>query len=224
MAPHSNSTGAQPGEPEEAPLDLHAALRLVNDAETKAREELQGNEAGVYLIWGFAWLIGYGAMHAARFGWLPLSAGASLTVFGITVLAALASTVFIVTRQRRGIRGHSSFVGAMYGGAWALGFMVMGTLSGVVGAAVEDFWLTGMIINGIALLIVGLMYMVGGAMFNDKSQARLGIWFLVVNIVALLAGPANFMTVCFILGPLGFFAGAVAETLRRRRLRNRGRV
>ncbi|AUI50376.1 hypothetical protein [Arthrobacter crystallopoietes] len=224
MAPHSNSTGAQPGEPEEAPLDLHAALRLVNDAETKAREELQGNEAGVYLIWAFAWLIGYGAMHAARFGWLPLSAGASLTVFGITILAALASTVFIVTRQRRGIRGHSSFVGAMYGGAWALGFMVMGTLSGVVGSAVDDFWLTGMIINGIALLIVGLMYMVGGAMFNDKSQAMLGIWFLVVNIVALLAGPANFVTVCFILGPLGFFAGAVAETLRRRRLRNRGRV
>lgn len=224
MAPHSNSTGAQPGEPEEAPLDLHAALRLVNDAETKAREELQGNEAGVYLIWGFAWLLGYGAMHGARFGWLPLGAGASLTVFGITILAALAITVFIVTRQRRGIRGHSSFVGAMYGGAWALGFMAMGTLSGVVGAAVDDFWLTGMIINGIALLIVGLIYMVGGAMFNDKSQAMLGIWFLVVNIAALLAGPANFVTVCFILGPLGFFAGAVAETLRRRRLRNRGRV
>jgi hypothetical protein len=224
MAPHSNSTGPQPGEPEEAPLDLHAALRLVNDAETKAREELQGNEAGVYLIWGFAWLLGYGAMHAARFGWLPLSAGASLTVFSITILAALASTVFIVTRQRRGIRGHSSFVGAMYGGAWALGFMVMGTLSGVIGAAVDDFWLTGMVINGIALLIVGLMYMVGGAMFNDKSQAMLGIWFLVVNIVALLAGPANFVTVCFILGPLGFFAGALAEFHRRRRLRNRGRV
>lgn len=224
MAPHSNSTGAHPGEPEEAPLDLHAALRLVNDAETKAREELQGNEAGVYLIWGFAWLIGYGAMHGARFGWLPLSPGASLTVFSITILAALASTVFIVTRQRRGIRGHSSFVGAMYGGAWALGFMVMGTLSGVIGAAVEDFWLTGMIINGIALLIVGLMYMVGGAMFNDKSQARLGIWFLVANIIAILAGPANFVTVCFILGPLGFFAGALAEFRRRRRLRNRGRV
>jgi hypothetical protein len=224
MAPHSNSSDAQPGEPEEAPLDLHAALRLVNDAETKAREELQGNETGVYLIWAFAWLIGYGAMHAARFGWLPLSAGTSLTVFSITILAALASTVFIVTRQRRGIRGHSSFVGAMYGGAWALGFMVMGTLSGVIGAAVDDFWLTGMIINGIALLIVGLMYMVGGAMFNDKSQARLGIWFLVTNIIAILAGPANFVTVCFILGPLGFFAGALAEFRRRRRLRNRGRV
>jgi len=111
----------------------------------------------------------------------------------------------------------------MYGGAWALGFIVMGALAGVVGGAVDDFWLTGMIINGIALLIVGLMYMVGGAMFNDKSQARLGIWFLVVNLAAILAGPENFVTVCFILGPLGFFAGAVAEFRRRRRLRN-GRV
>jgi hypothetical protein len=223
MAPHSNNTGAQPGEPEEAPLDLHAALRLVNDSETKARDELQGNEAGVYLIWGFAWLLGYGSMHGARFGWLPLSAGASLTVFAACITVALSTTVYIVTRQRRGIRGHSSFVGAMYGGAWALGFIVMGALAGVVGGAVDDFWLTGMIINGIALLIVGLMYMVGGAMFNDKSQARLGIWFLVVNLAAILAGPENFVTVCFILGPLGFFAGAVAEFRRRRRLRN-GRV
>ncbi|NKX52722.1 hypothetical protein HER39_19530, partial [Arthrobacter deserti] len=47
---------ANASEPEEAPLDLHAALRLVTEAETRARHELRGNDAWTYLIWGMAWL------------------------------------------------------------------------------------------------------------------------------------------------------------------------
>lgn len=203
-------------EPQETPLDLHAALRLVGDAEAKARRELHGNDAMIYLIWGIAWLIGYGGLHGARFGWLPLETGQAMAIFGVCIVVGLVSTVIIVARQNRGIRGHSSFLGKMYGGGWTLGFMTMAGLGGVVAAMTEDFWLRSMALNGIAILIVGLMYMAGGAMFNDRNQAVLGVWFLVVNIVSLLAGPAHFLTVLAILGPLGFFGGAVAGSLRRR--------
>ncbi|WP_262106865.1 hypothetical protein [Arthrobacter sp. Marseille-P9274] len=218
MTPQAQERPAERGEPEEAPLDLHAALRLVNDAETRARRELYGDDAMVYLIWGLAWLVGYGGLHGARFGWLPLAPEQAMLIFGACILVALVSTVVIITRQSRGIRGHSSFLGAVYGGGWALGFMTMGALGGVVVAMTDDYWLRSMAFNGIAILIVGLMYMAGGAMFNDRNQAVLGVWFLVVNIVSLLAGPVHFLTVLAVLGPAGFFAAALAGTVRRRRL------
>lgn len=202
---------------EEIPLDLHAALRLVTEAEARARHELRGNDAWTYLIWGVAWLVGYGGMHGARFGWLPLDRGQSLAVFAVCILLALVSTIVLVARQNRGIRGHSSFLGAMYGAGWMLGFMTMGALAGVIGAATDDFWLRSLAINGVAILIVGLMYMAGGAMFNDRNQAVLGVWFLIVNIAALVSGPAHFLTVLMILGPVGFFAGAAAGMLGSRR-------
>ncbi|NKX52721.1 hypothetical protein HER39_19525, partial [Arthrobacter deserti] len=73
-----------------------------------------------------------------------------------------------------------------------------------------DFWQRSMAMNGVAILVVGLMYLAGGAMFNDRNQAVLGVWFLIVNIAALVSGPEHFLTVLMILGPLGFFAGAAA--------------
>ena len=219
MTPEAQDRPAGSSEPEEAPLDLHAALRLVTDAENRARQELHGNDALIYLIWGIAWLIGYGTLHGSRFGWLPLGSGQALAIHGGCIVAALVSTVVLVSRQNRGIRGHSSYLGAMYGGGWALGFLTMGCLGGVVGAMAGDFWLRSMALNGIAILIVGLMYMAGGAMFNDRNQAVLGVWFLVVNIVSLLAGPLHFLTVLAVLGPFGFFGAAIAGPVRRRRLR-----
>lgn len=200
-------------------LDLSTALRLVEDAETKARKELHGNEALMYLIWGLAWLMGFGTLHGSRFGWLPLDRGTSFAVFGSCILLGVISTIVMVSRYSRGIRGHSAFIGAMYGIAWALGFFVMGILAGIVGNAIGDFWLRGMLINGSAILIVGLLYITGGTTFNDKTQCYMGIWFLLVNIAAMMTGPDHFITVFFIFGSGGFLVGALVETLRRRRQR-----
>ncbi|GLB68726.1 hypothetical protein [Arthrobacter mangrovi] len=216
MTSPSHDHSVSGGEPQEAPLDLHAAFRLVNDAEAKARQELYGNEAVIYVIWGTAWLLGYGTLHGSRFGWLPVGSGQGLAVHGGCILAALVSTVVLISRRNRVIRGHSSYLGALYGGGWALGFLTMGCLGAVVGAMTADFWLRSMALNGIAILIVGLMYLAGGAMFNDRNQAVLGVWFLVVNVVSLLAGPLHFLTVLAVLGPLGFFGAAVAGSIRRR--------
>ncbi|MHA7276880.1 hypothetical protein [Arthrobacter sp. HLT1-21] len=203
----------------EQPLDLHNALRVVHSAQATARRELRGNEALLYLVWGLAWLLGFGTLHGARFGWLPLAYGPALGVLGAAVLIAVVITIVIAGRYSRGIRGHSSFVGGMYGVAWALGFLVMGTLSGIIANVVDDFWVRGMLINSIAILIVGLLYITGGTTFNDKTQSIMGIWFLVINMVALLSGSTHYLTVFFILGSGGFFVAALVETLRRRQQR-----
>lgn len=201
------------------PLDLHNALRLVASAEDTARRELRGNEALLYLIWGLAWLLGFGALHGARFGWLPFNYGFALAVFGSFLLVAVVVTIVLTGRYSRGLRGHTSFIGGMYGTAWALGFIVMGTISGIILNVVDDFWVRGMLMNSIAILIVGLLYITGGTTFNDKTQSVMGIWFLVVNMAALLSGSEHYLTVFFIFGSGGFLVAALVEALRRRKHR-----
>lgn len=204
---------------EDSPLDLHSALRVVQSAEDTARRKLRGNEALLYLVWGLAWLLGFGALHGARFEWLPLTNGVALGFFGVFILTAIVVTIVTAGRYSRGIRGHTAFVGAMYGVSWALGFLVMGTLSGIISNVVDDFWVRGMLINAIAILIVGLLYITGGTTFNDKTQSVMGIWFLVVNMVALLSGSEHYLTVFFIFGSGGFLVGSLVETIRRRKQR-----
>ncbi|MCC9197009.1 hypothetical protein QNO08_15315 [Arthrobacter sp. zg-Y820] len=195
------------------PLDLRAALQIVEDAERSVHRQLSGNAAMVYLLWGLTWVVGYGALEGSRRGWLPLEPGAALVVLGVALAAATVSTVAMTIRGTRGLRGHTAFQGGMYGASWALGFLIMGILSGIIGRTVEDFWMRGMLINSIAVLIAGLLYITGGTTFNDRRQSFLGVWLLVVTIAALLSGPAYFLTVFLYLGSGGLLAGSLAEYL-----------
>ncbi len=213
--------GEVPG-PDEAPgpdevLDLGAALSIVENAERDARRRLNGNASLIYLLWGLSWLVGYGALEGSRRGWLPLEPGSALIVMGAALLAATVTTVVLSVRSTLGIRGHSAFQSGMYGAAWGLGFLVMGILSAGIGRAVEDFWQRGMLINSTAVMIVGLLYVTGGAAFNDRRQGYLGIWLLVVTAAALLSGPDHFLAVYLYLGSGGMLAGSLAEYLATRR-------
>ena len=193
---------------------------MVQDAEHSARRTLGGNTALVYLLWGLTWIIGYGSLWGAQQGWLPLEPASALIVLAAALAAATVSTVVIFTRSSRGIRGQSAFQGRMYGAAWALGFTVVGALSAVIGRAIDDFWLRGLLINSISVLIVGLLYITGGAAFKDRAQSYLGIWLLAVTTAALVSGPDYFLSVFLFLGATGLMAGAVVEYLRTRRQRN----
>lgn len=143
---------------EQQPLGLQAALAIVEDAEQSTRRQLNGNTALIYLLWGLAWIAGYGALEGSRRGWLPLDPDSALIVLAAALLVATVTTVVLSMRSALGIRGHSAFQGGMHGASWAMGFLIMGILSMSIGRAVDDFWLRGMLINSTAVLIVGLLY------------------------------------------------------------------
>ncbi|NJC23469.1 hypothetical protein BJ994_002545 [Arthrobacter pigmenti] len=201
----------------EQPLDLQRALALVSDAETKARKQLHGNDALIYLVWGVVWLLGFGALHGSRFDWLPLEYVVALSFAAAVMAVGVIATILLVAKHSSGVRGHSTFIGTVYGIAWMLGFAVVAVLSGTIGVAVDDFWVRGMLINSIAVLVVGLMYITGGAMFNDRTQIFMGAWFLIIDFIAIITGPERFLTVFFVFGSGGFLVGAAIVTLRQRR-------
>ncbi len=207
----------QPTDNDDVPLDLQRALALVTEAETKARKQLHGYSPLIYLIWGIVWLLGFGALHGSRFGWLGLEYLPALSFAAAVMAVGVIATIVLVARHSSGIRGHSAFLGSVYGIGWALGFAVVGVLSSIIGRSVDDFWVRGMLINSIAVLVVGLMYITGGITFNDVTQVAMGVWFLVVNFVALAIGADHFLTVFFIFGSGGFLVGAAVETVRQRR-------
>lgn len=209
------STAAGNGNPKaaEPPLDLAAALAIVDNAERGARRALNGNAHLIYLMWGVAWLAGFGALEGSRRGWLPLEPASALAVLGTALLAATAATVVLSIRSTLGIRGHSAFQSGMYGASWALGSLIMVLLSVAIGRAVDDFWVRGLLINSAAVLIVGLLYVAGGTTFNDRLQCSLGLWLLAVTAAALASGPEHFLAVNLFLGAGGMLAGSVAEYL-----------
>jgi hypothetical protein len=199
------------------PLGLEAALAIVEDAERSTRRQLNGNTSLIYLLWGLAWIAGYGALEGSRRGWLPLDPDSALIVLGVALLTATVTTVALSMRSALGIRGHSAFQSRMHGASWAAGFLIMGLLSMSIGRAVDDFWMRGMLINSTAVLIVGLLYVAGGTTFNDRRQCYLGLWLLAVTAAALLSGPGHFLAVYLYLGAGGMLAGSLAEFVAVRR-------
>ena len=68
--------------------------------------------------------------------------------------------------------------------------------------------------SGSALLLVGVLYLAGGALFQDRFQYGLGLWMLVSGAASVYAGvPGNFAVVS-LAGGGGLFLAATYFVLR----------
>ena len=112
-----------------------------------------------------------------------------------SVLFVVAVVVSVVSGSRigRGVHGPSRVVGAMYGWAWTLGFGALSVVNlrvtrmGLPPDAVTLLW------SGSCLLLVGVLYLAGGALWQDRFQYGLGVWMLVTAAGSVVAGvPGNF--------------------------------
>jgi hypothetical protein len=167
------------------------ALAAIDAAQQHTTASLRPSPLGMFLPWGLGYLVGFGGVWLAVRGVLP---GAVVTV--LLVLAAvvpLISTGVTVARSTRGVSGPSRRVGALYGWAWLLGFAALVAINirvgllGVPGPTLSLLW------SGSALLVVGLLYLAGGALWNHVPQYVLGVWTLVTAVATVFVGyPANF--------------------------------
>jgi hypothetical protein len=163
------------------------------------------------------WLIGYGAL------WLAVKdldvyrpPSGAFIVFGLCISSAVVFTIVHSVRRAAGMRGPSVTAGAMYGWAWGLGFLLQAALIGAFVNAGASHELVALASNGLACLIVGLLYMAGGAMDQEPALFWLGVWILVVAAVASSVGLHLTFLVMALAGGGGFLVGAGIEHARRR--------
>jgi hypothetical protein len=205
-------------------LDPRAALAAMGQSAAATRAAIGPNPAIIYFVWAAAYLIGYGLLHGANFGWLPLPYGTALIIGGIILLLAIAYTAIISIRSGSQIRGDSTFAGLAYGMSWMAGFLIVALFSMALAKLFStllphaDALQIGWLINAVAILVVSLMYMLGAALFGDRTMFILGACFTVLNAAALLAGPSGFISIFAICGPILLIIAGTATLISRRRV------
>lgn len=171
----------------------------------------------VYVAWGAAWAVGYGAM-ALGSGPSPvadLPTFLPVTLLAVGLVGAAVVTGVATARAQRGVTGGAKVAGTMIGTAWAIGFTALFLLITGLTAVVGDqhvqsvLWPTG------SALVVGLLYLAGGAVNRDVLQYALGAWIALVGTAAVFLDTPGLHTVLATAGAGGY---AVAAALEPRRL------
>ena len=213
--PGEGAAGAGPGDPAQA-----AELLALLDAErARAVRALAPDPRFIYAVWGTSWFVGFLAL------WLAFGDGPDLDVpiagaavlFGVCIAGAIAVTIVHVTRRTAGLRGESSRVGALYGWAW---FLALGTQTVILNAAYRHGLpeeLNALLWPVLSGLVVGTLYLAGGALWQDGLQYGLGVWILVASAAGSIAGyPGVYLVMC-LAGGGGFLVAAAYFTVRMRR-------
>jgi len=213
----TSSDSANPPENTEG-LDLAAAesLALIEAQQRQVGEQTEPDARVLYGLWGLALLIGEGAFFLATWEDSPLDIPlgvAGVTLF-VSLLTAMVLTSIHIARRVAGVRGNSSRQGMFYGWTWMVGFISLAAvISGVARTGVDEqtiglLWAAG---SG---LVIGLLYMAGGAMWLDRTQFALGAWFAVVSGAGAVAGVPWIYLVLSIAGGGGMLAVAAAMAAR----------
>ena len=201
-------------EHQKVPAGPDEALAVI-DAQRSAFLKRHGIKATPLLTaWGLAWLVGYAALALYRrpdYG-LPL---APYLFFCGCLAAALLFTFAYVVPKTRGIRGRSSREGTYYGLAWALGM----PLGAIILSRVNAFLATlntsqanevsSVVSNAVPCLVVGVIFLMSAALWDETVMGVLGGWILLVTLVVTIAGMPWAWWVMSVAGGGGMLVAAV---------------
>jgi hypothetical protein len=202
----------------ESELDPRTALDLIAATRTRTKRSLDINGALLYGAWGLAWLIGYGAIWLSVRGHPIYRAPAAwaFLVLGACMVAALVTTMMTVGRSMQGITGSSSRSGRLYGWAWAISFCCLFSLiSGLAHAGASEL-VIGLFASAGPALVVALIYLVSGALWNDRTMFVLGVCLALAMAIAVFFGVVTLDLILAIAGGGAFLLAAMYEARLRR--------
>jgi hypothetical protein len=208
------TAGPEPGG-DEAPSP-QASLALIHSWRREAAGRLFGIPELALAGWGVAWLLGFGACYLASSSpRAAFPAWVAYLILGVTSAAAGVVSAVETVRPGRGIIGPSRRAAAWYGWSWMLAYAGLFVL--ILGLAVQGLppALLARLWPGFAVLIGGVLYVAGGALWQDRLLYLLGAWTVIVGAASTFAGtPGNF-AVLSLAGGGGLIAAAILLVLRR---------
>lgn len=189
--------------------DPRSMLQLAADQTQHTAHELHPRTDLMYLAWGLAWLLGFGAFALAAQSDPVITDTAAGVCLGALCIAAAVVTVWTVRRAADGVGGTSSRVGLLYGLAWLVGFACMGAI--MAGFSKGDFSADSQDLLGVVLpcLLVSLLYMAGSAVWQDTTQFVVGAWLAVTGAAAAWAGLPSAYLIAAVGGGGGLLVGGL---------------
>jgi hypothetical protein len=190
-ASKENAMSTSTHEPGEHPTAVDA-LAAIDAQQDRTARSLRPSPLGMFLPWGLGYLVGFGGVWLAIRGVLP--DGVVPALLAVAAAVPAVSTGITLGRSNRGLAGPSRRIRTLVGWTWLLGFAALCAINlrltalGVPGPTLSLIW------SGSALLVVGLLYLAGGALGNHGPQYVLGVWTLVTAVATVLVGyPSNFL-------------------------------
>ena len=199
-------------QPPDPPLSPAESMALIDAHQTS---RLRAGHLGAALlcgVWGVVYLVGWGAFYLSREHVLPALGAAILT--GVLMVGAIVFSGWFGARSSQGVRGPSQVAGAMYGFSWTIGFIALTVVNvGLRRAGLSDDQVT-LLWSGSALLVIGLLYLAGGAMLRSWPQYVVGAWTMIAGAASVYVGVPNNFLVLSLAGGGGFLAQAGYYTWR----------
>ena len=199
-------------------LDPKAALELIADTRRRTRRALEVNGALLYRAWGLSWLIGYTVVWLSVRGHPHYHTPAAWTfvVMGACMATALAISITTIGRAMHGVTGLSSTSGRLYGWAWTISFICLFFIIAGLGHAGASEAVIGLFASAGPALVVSIMYLVSGALWNDRTMFVVGAWLALTIGVGVICGVVTIDLIMAIAGGGGFLAAALYEAQRKR--------
>ncbi|WP_019853002.1 hypothetical protein [Actinopolyspora mortivallis] len=201
--------------PSPSPAEM---LAITEQQHQRTERALDVSPGLLFGVWGAAWGLGFGELYLATGPDAVLAVPfwyALCAFFGLLVMAAVV-TAWHLTSSLRGLRGPSRRSGAMYGWAWALGFVTLGmVIAATARLGISDDVYAMLWTSGSALL-VGVLYLSGGALTGDRLHYGVGVWVLLINATGGFTGIPNHYLVMSLAGGGGFLVAATVCALRGR--------
>ncbi len=195
----------------EAPLTAEQALALAGRQQQRMDAVALRPVMLILIAWGLAWGIGFMAVWLSRAESPVIAPGAAWAVFGSLLIAAVVTSGVAGARIGRGVRGgDGGFVGGVYGFSWAIAPLAITAMGVAFARAGAEPAVLDLFYPAAYSLVVGMLYIVGAALFRAVPMLFLGGWILLVGTVAPFFGTPNHYLVMSVAAGGGFLAGAVA--------------
>lgn len=211
---------SSPGSGETAAMDAQGAAVIMQQAGERAGSELRIRRPVLFVTWGLAVLIGYGAMWLSVRDQHPFLGPTWPTLLLAPLLLAIAAviTAQVVDRAASGVGGRSEVQRGIFVLALVGGFAALEIEKSAMVHAGASKPVAAMLGAAAPLLAAGLVFVATSAPVGRLNWPRLalGTWLLAAAAGGIWGGPVTALAVCALAGGGGVLAMAAIEPRLRR--------
>ena len=200
----------------EVPAGPEEALAVVDAQRSTYLKRHEIKAAPLLTAWGLAWLVGYAALALYREPDYDMPRVPYLFFCGCLAAALLFTFAYIIPKAR-GVRGRSSREGTYCGLAWALGMplgaVILSRLNAYL-ATVDTSQaneVASVVSNAVPCLVVGVIFLMSAALWNEAVMGVLGGWILLVTLVVTIVGMPWAWWIMSVAGGGGMLVAAVVS-------------